>query len=202
MKGTIESQTNYLSLAISIVDSYTKEQPVGTLTFYLNNENLQPIKNNSGYYLFLNLHEDNYTLWVHSEFYFDTSFDVQLSSLNPLNPLIEIELKPTPSYPFPSGATLIRGTVLDSTKRTIPNAIVEIREKDIKSLTSQKGEYALYFPPLKKDEVVKENGKRYVKTANGKKICITASLGKQTGKVTLDGVEEGASNSVKYILLR
>jgi hypothetical protein len=202
MNGKIESRTNYLSFAILIVDSYTKDQPVGNLTFYINNEILQPMKNNSGYYLFLNLCGDNYCLQINSEFYFDKSLDVQLSSLNPLNPLIQVELIPTPTYPFSSGATLIRGMVLDSSKRPVSNAIVKINEKKIESFTSQKGEFVLYFPSLKKDEIIKENNKRYVKTANGKRICISSSSGKEAGKVTLDGVEEGVSNSVKYILLR
>ena len=48
-----------------------------------------------------------------------------------LNIYANITLKPKPSYPFPPGATVIRGKVYDSAGKAISGAKVRLKGKDV-----------------------------------------------------------------------
>ena len=145
LKKATELRMRSLSFSISLVDSYIENRPIGSLSVYLNEEQYKAVKNPSGYYVFSDIHRGIYTLHVVSEFYFEESLDVDPHSLDPLCPVKEIRLIPTPAYPFPSGATLIRGRVLDSNKKPVSSAFVEIREKNLRSLTTPREEFYFIF---------------------------------------------------------
>ena len=210
-----ESSTVALSLAIYLVDEFTQRQPIGNLSVSVNDGKLVPVKNPSGYYLLFKpkvLPEDvseKLQVNVKSDYYFEENLEVQLSALDPKEPLKQIELKPNPSYPFPNGTTLIRGMVVEPpSDAAASGATVEIAEKGLQTKTSSKGEFVLYFLPLTQDEVVKGDDPladptaRYVKTAAGKQLDVTAHHESYSGSLTISSVSEGISNNVKYIQLK
>jgi hypothetical protein len=199
MSRILESHTRRLSLAICLIDNYANKPPLGAVNISLKYQKYKATGSPSGYYVFLNLPDETYTVQARSDFYFDEDVEVTPSSLNLLNPVKKIWLKPNPAYPFPLGATLIRGLVLDSNKKTVSDAMVEITGKNIKTVTSEKGEFVLCFPPLKETEIIKENGKRFVKGNGNKKIHIKATHLAGLGETDIE-VEEG-STSIKYIQL-
>jgi hypothetical protein len=80
-----------------------------------------------------------------------------------LNMYANITLKPKPSYPFPPGATLIRGNVYDSAGEAVSGAKVRVKGKDVENKTTEEGEFVLYFGPLTEDEIIRVDGKRFVK---------------------------------------
>jgi hypothetical protein len=215
MSEILESTTVALSLAIYLVDEFTMQQPIGNLNVSVNGGKFVPVKNPSGYYLLFKPKvkpEDdieNLQVNVKSDYYFEENLEVQLSSLDPKEPLKRIELKPNPSYPFPNGTTLIRGVVVEPPSDVAASsATVEIAEKGLQTKTSSKGEYVLYFQPLTQDDVVREEAPltdqtmRYVKTAAGKQLEITAHDENYSGSLTVISVSEGISNNVKYIQLK
>jgi hypothetical protein len=195
----IDSRTVKLSLAVSLIDDFTKKTPLGSVKVSLKDRKHEAIKNLSGYYVFLDLPDETYTVQVKSDFYFDENVDATLSSLDSRNPVKEIWLTPKPSYPFPPGATLVRGTVYDTSQKTVPDAVVQISEKNLKNATSEKGEFVLYFRPLKESEIVRDNGKRFVKGQAGKRIRIKATKNGRLGEEDIE-IEEGSTNII-YIHL-
>jgi hypothetical protein len=85
---------------------------------------------------------------------------VVLPMPNPLNPLEIVTFAPTPAYPFPANATLVRGLVRQA-GAGVPNAVVtstydEVEPADpsvtvvrnVETLTDREGEYALFFKRL------------------------------------------------------
>jgi len=85
---------------------------------------------------------------------------VVLPMPNPLNPLEIVTLAPTPAYPFPANATLVRGLVQQG-GAAVPNVVVTARydevdpadasltiATDVETLTDREGEYALFFKRL------------------------------------------------------
>ena len=105
-----DKHTIKLSLAVLAIDDYTKDRPIGEINISLKEDSKpKAIKNPSGYHLFLDLPNDPYTIQIKSRFYFDEEVEVTLSSLDPIKPVKEVNLKPNPSYPFLPGTTLIRG---------------------------------------------------------------------------------------------
>lgn len=165
----IRSVGSKLSLAINLIDDYSPGEIVGEVGVSLKGLVMNPVRNPSGYYLFLNLPENNYTVQVKGgEFYFDTGKEnVNPTDLDKRNPVINITLYPTPSYPFPPTATLIMGRVQDSMGKGIPNAVLNVGESDIQARTTGKGDFVIYFKGLKKDDVTLIDGKKLV-NINGK----------------------------------
>ncbi len=65
------------------------------------------------------------------------------------NPAIDIVLKPIPSYPFPSGITLIKGVVKDLAieapeEQGVSGATVKIKDTEYEGTTTEKGEFVIY----------------------------------------------------------
>jgi len=79
---------------------------------------------------------------------------------NPLQPLEAVTLSPTPSYPFPANATLVRGrvreggvaapdAVVSSTYTAVdPTDATQTVFRNVATLTDREGEFALFFKRL------------------------------------------------------
>lgn len=72
----------------------------------------------------------------------------------PENLIIRVKLRPRPSYPFPSGTTLLRGTLRDTDGNPISGADVKVLGDTFKTVTMLNGEFVLYFPASQADAAV------------------------------------------------
>lgn len=183
--------TTTLSVAVSLQDDYTENQPIGGVKVFLAGQELKSVKNPSGYYLFLDLAGSEYQVRVETDYYFSQKTTVKLTDLDPLNPVVRFKLKPKPSYPFSPGTTLIRGMVHSSDGNMIPGAKVEVPGKNVSNITTEKGEFVLYFKGLTEEDIVKEGNKRFVKGNGGKKVDLKATHDAKTGTKDLKEVREG-----------
>lgn len=100
------------------------------------------------------------------------------------NPVVTIAVIPRPSYPYSNNATLVRGLVVSNTgSNTDPavNAEVNVLNRIEQTKTNEKGEFALCFKEIKKNEDItieikqNENSKTIDSTLEEGK---TISLGK------------------------
>lgn len=178
-----------LSLAIALIDEYTGKQPIGYIRVFIKGKNLEAAKNRSGYYLFDHLPDAKF-IRVESEFYFEREIAVKSSDLNPQNPVMSITIKPKPCYPFPAGATLIRGMVQDSKGNSVSGAKVEVKGKKVSNRTTVKGEFVLYFKALTEEEIIVKNSKRFVKGNADGTIHLKTTHDSKTGKADLVEIEE------------
>lgn len=194
----LERHVTRLSFAVRLLDDYSGETPVGRVDVSLKGRGGEkPVKNLSSYHLFLDLPGDTYTVRVRSDHYFDEdSGIIEQAKLDPVEPVVEMILKPNPTYPFPPGATLIRGMVRDSAGKAVSGARVMVREMCVESSTTEKGEFVLYFGSLTEDEVVREDGKRFVKgDKNCKIIYLEVEYGGIAETTELE-LEEGKTTSI------
>lgn len=151
-EGDVISTT--LSLAVWLNDDYTKERPIGNIQVKISEADIKAVKNLSGYFLFTDLTSGNYTVVTESDFYFSEEAAVNTSLLDPKNPVVEIALKPKPSYPFPGNATLARGLVTNT--GPVVNAEVTVVGKTIETFTDEKGEFVLYFKGIEMENITIE----------------------------------------------
>jgi hypothetical protein len=209
-----ESLTKNLSLAINLVDNFTKEPPVGKISVALLDEKYKAVKNPSRYYLFLNLPAKEYTIQIRSDFYVDQNSLVKISPIDPeagidekIGQIIkDVILEPTPAYPFPKGATLIRGMVLNHKEKPVPYAKVTMTEKGLSTLTTEKGEYVFYFQKFTSADILTKDGKRYVKPKKTSKNTTTLTIkaeaqNSSSAELTIDALEEGTCLPVPTIKL-
>ncbi len=193
----LERRTTKLSLAVFLMDDYSGGMPPCAVNVSLKEIEEKPIKNPGSYYLFLNLPGDTYTVRVRSDHYFaEESGTINIAELDPADPVVSITLKPDPSYPFPSGATLIRGMVYDSEGKSVSGARVSVLGIDIWNKTTEWGEFVLYSGDLTEDEIIKEDGKRFVKGNNDSKIIHLEVEYSGVTKTTELQVKEGETTSV------
>jgi hypothetical protein len=121
-----DSGTKNLSLAVSVIDTFTA-LPAAVKLYVLLKERprLQAILSTSGAYCFEDIPNGNYTLVTEPDpvtadwFFlqplpgnpwptnFESAVTLPLAGAQPLR----VWLAPNPSYPFPAGATLVRGLV-------------------------------------------------------------------------------------------
>lgn len=94
-------------------------------------ENRRPIQHAGDLFVFTNLAPGEYAVTVSSNYYFPSKTVILVSELIDFDkPLVVVEMLPAPWYPFPSYATLLRGSVTDAeTARPIAGATVIARYK-------------------------------------------------------------------------
>ncbi|PXF60967.1 MAG: hypothetical protein C4B59_06335 [Candidatus Methanogaster sp.] len=164
-KILLEGITRKLSLAVYLVDEYSNKGIADDLEVSLKDWNMAPVRTIGGYYIFFDLPDSSYTVQVRgATYYFDeTVTEVQLADLDPRNPVVSITLKPTPSYRFPPSSTLIRGSLWDPYGRGVPEAEIQVKERDIRTKTNGNGEFVIYF---------RDSGNYDVTTIDEKKLVI------------------------------
>jgi hypothetical protein len=175
-----DSLVRRLSLAISLTDDFTGAAPDGTFQILLRERRAEqrrgqePIRNNSGFFCFLDVPDGNYTILLEpgSEarvFYLrpeagnawsaDFTRTVALPRPNPLAPVVPLTLTPNPSYRFPANATLVRGrasraagpvagaVVRASYERATPTTVDPgaTATVNVESQTDSRGYYVLFF---------------------------------------------------------
>ena len=164
--------TTILSLAVRLIDDFTERETIGSIKVTIKEGDIKAFKNLSGYYLFNDMNTGNYNVAVGSDFYLPEETAVNIPQPDPKNPVVEISLKPRPSYLFPSYATLVRGLVSDGSP--VAKAEVEVVGKPIKTLTDEKGEFVLYFKGIEMENITVE----IKKGGNTKSVNTTIEEGK------------------------
>jgi hypothetical protein len=202
-----------VSLAVALVDRYTSlvrrnaievvlsERPVGRTRVLLREFSLEGRLNPSGYFLFLNIPDGIYTLHVEAEHYLDEEVPLSLPTSPPENPLVTIFLQPRPSYPFPAGATLIRGLAQDTAGKPVADVHVAVVGKNIANRSAENGEFVLYFNSLKEQDVIRVNGKTLVKGNGDQTITVRAEHPNYGTATKTVEVEEGTTAFVSFALI-
>jgi hypothetical protein len=211
MNKVLEERNKKVSLALRLVDAFSESTPIGKIAVSLKDQTYKPIRNSSGHFVFVDLPVEKYIVQVEGELYFydNTSQqnEVDLKALEPKNPTKELPLlKPTPDYPFPPSTTLIRGKVLCAiTLKPAKDVTVEIDgqtadKKTVSTQTTSKGEFALYFPTLKGEDVETSGQTRYVKIGNSKKLTLKITKNNAHTTKTVENVIEGRTTSIQQAI--
>ncbi|HML05301.1 MAG TPA: hypothetical protein VK426_05980 [Methanobacterium sp.] len=169
----LEKSETKVSSVIRLVDDYSECDPIGKVDVSLKDIEKRPIKNISLYYVFIDLLKGIYQIQVKSDYYFDEYLNIFIDGdVFKLGNLHEIKLKPNFSYPFPNGATVIRGTVCDVSRKILSGASIKVIVKggngneisNFETETSENGEFLFYFNTSQiKDFITKNNSNKGIK---------------------------------------
>lgn len=194
--------TTRLSLAVRLVDAFTDGRPVGSQRVSIEGVDAEPVRNPSGYHVFRDLAADTVTLVVDGGPRYDDARveDVEVVDLtapdhgvDPADPATwpveTVELAPSPTYEFPAGTTLVRGTVRDSSDETVAGATVSVRDAPPEAETDENGGYVLFFGPELSADVSVDGGLVEVDDANP--VVEASHPDHGTASETVE-VEEGA----------
>lgn len=175
-----------LSLAVHLQDKSARlPAPAGRIEVILKKFNRKAVKNPSGYHVYLALEDGDYEVQIDSDFYLPKSFTVAIpdpgtSSDDEITfvdlgeaALAEVALVPDVSYPFSSGATLVRGQVVESSGDPVPQALINILDDlgtpsalPVSFHANAKGQFVLFGNKLTKLLIKEINGKPYEGSRN------------------------------------
>lgn len=159
--------TTHLTLAVALVDAFTGRQPRSDVRVAAPDADATPVVNPSGYHLFLDLPAEPFTVVVDGgQRYLDVEETVDPVEHDP--PVVTFELRPSPAYRFPPGATVLRGVVRDDDGDgdPIPDATVSVRHTDRETVSDSNGEFVLFFTGLTANDVQRApDGRRLVQVA-------------------------------------
>lgn len=173
--------TTNLSFAVWLIDEYTEKRSLGHMRVIIKGENIKGISNINGYYIFTNLDTGTYEIEIVSDFYFTGEETINMATLAPKNPVVEVTLRPRPAYPFPDNSTLVRGLV--SNADPIIGAEVGVTGKTIKTITDEKGEFVIYFKGIKTEDITIEI-KKDTNTKNVPAVTIKEGETTNTGIIS------------------
>ena len=193
-----EERVAKLSLAVLLQDDFApNKRTIGKVKVSIKEQHLQATQNLSGYYIFMDVLDGDYTIQVISDYYFNIEEEVTLPVPDPRNPVKSITLIPVPYYPFPSGTTLVKGVVKDElSAQPVAGANVRILNPEVGSRTTKKGEFALYFTGLKEQDVIKVNKKKYVKGDTNQNLTLEIIHPDYADKQVNIEVEENKTTSI------
>ena len=97
--------------------------------------------------------------------------------------ILEILLKPRPSYPFAENAILVRGSV--SNTHTLADCSINVVDENITTRTDERGEFVLFLKRFEQNEESEEENEKDItieinKNVNTKTINTTIKEGKTT----------------------
>lgn len=184
-----------VALVVILTDGFSGGPPTPEAVVFIKDSRYPAIRNLTGYYVFTRIPKyETFDIHVTCPGFFPkkhtlTAGDVAL--LDPKSPVVKLTLEPLPSYPFPGGATLIRGMVRGGEGRPVPGARVEIEGETTGVHTTHKGEFALFFTGITEDDIQAEDGKKWLTIAGKKEITLNARIDTKTGTYTVPSVAEG-----------
>ena len=143
--------TSHLSFAVMLIDEYTQDGPSGRIEVKIKEGGPAAARNLSGYFLVTDRAPGLYTVSIEADYYFAAEQVVNTPTLDPKAPVVLIVLKPNPRYPFPAGATLLRGVVVNSSP--VAGAAISVTGKTITTNSDQQGEFVLYFRGIKTEAI-------------------------------------------------
>lgn len=182
----LEKITTHLSLAVLPKDAFAPAEGIkGDLSMTVNEYGKKPLRHKLGYFLFMDLPEETYTITARGEYYFSITV-TDITVTDPLRPIVEFEMEPNASYPFPEGATLLKGTVTTDSGAPIPGATIGIMDSPRSMITDERGRFVFYFKDVAGDE---ESGS--INIAKTGYMAQTATY----------RIEEGTTKVVSIILL-
>jgi hypothetical protein len=143
--------TTKLAFAVWLADGFTHRSPESSPRVMLMDGIVRAHKNLSGYFLFTDMAPGTYTVRTESELYLPAEVTVDTTALDPKNPVVQIALKPATNYPFPDGATLLRGMVTNGAP--VDGAAVSVTGKPMTTVTDSHGEFVLHFEGIKTETI-------------------------------------------------
>lgn len=164
----LEQQAGRLSLAVRLTDDFAPtDRPAGRISVAFKGQPWKAVRNLSGYHVFEDLPRGSFAVQIRSALYLDEDREVTLPHPTPSNPLLTVTLKPKWFYPFPAGATLVRGLVQEAGGIPVAAVVVKVTGSAPENRTSEDGRFVLYFKGVTEEQVTPPPGRRLLKASDG-----------------------------------
>lgn len=144
----LEARETALALAVRVVDTHTGTAPPVGLSVAIEDDARTPLRTGPGTYVFLGaaIEGDPTVVVDGAARYRPFSESLTIPATGP--PAVEVALEPSTAYPFPRGATLVRGSARTTTGTPIAGATITVRDTDLGTTSEASGEFVLPLDSL------------------------------------------------------
>src|SRR5574341_40460 len=115
------------------------------------------IKHNTGYYLFINFPEGEYTVSAGGNYYRKEDLLLDTKTVQPDQPFVDIFLNPKANYPFPEGMTVLKGKIVDRDDRPLFEASITIEGMTENAISEDTGGFFMQFDAIDEDKNITLN---------------------------------------------
>lgn len=193
--AAVELFTAGVSFAVRLRDDFSREWfLVDKTRVFIKGNGRMALENPSKYQVFVDLDGTSFTVRVENKYYSEKEVDVVIAALDPRHPLVSVTMTPGYLYPFPKGATLVRGRVVDSVAAPVAGASITLAGTALSNTSEPDGRFVLYFGPAREEDIVLQNNERLMKILGSTTIDLTiAHPDYHVKTVTIGTVIEGTT---------
>lgn len=192
----LEQKIKKPSVVFYLIDDFTGNKPTGNIEVSIDGIDTKPVRNRSGYYIFFGLPEMKLEFVIKADGFEEKREKVLIKKDSPA--IKTINLIPLSAYSFPSGSTIIRGTVFEEgTAKPIEGVMVSLNifGKNKQMATARDGKLVIYLNELNENRTIKRNGSYIVKDNTNTDFSLAFTRQGYSGVnnkiiVTKEGVEE------------
>ena len=105
-----------VSVAVQVIDDFINRPMEDSLISIEIEGARRPIRKKGGYYVFVNLSMNQAKLSIRTKQFQYYEETIDLTKLNPLEPVVKVRLKPNKCYTLPRGTTCVEGTAKPGSK--------------------------------------------------------------------------------------
>ncbi|RPJ77220.1 MAG: hypothetical protein EHM20_06460 [Alphaproteobacteria bacterium] len=166
----LEGIESSLTLAVLLKDDLSPdEKAFGDLFLNVPRKRKAITRNNTGHFLLIDLPKINQTITGGGKYYNQGSLTIDYkqgalfvndNQIDPKNPVASITLSPKSNYPFPKGMTLLRGKLIDTENKPVPQASISVLDMRLTAVSDDTGEYFIQLTALDTDNTVILNIKK------------------------------------------
>ncbi len=109
-------------------------------------------KHSTGYFLFINFPEGEYTVSAGGNYYRREDFLLDTKIVQPDQPFVDIFLNPKANYPFPEGMTVLKGKIVDMDDRPLFEASITIEGMTQNAISEETGGFFILFDAIDEDK--------------------------------------------------
>lgn len=134
-------------VSFNVLDDFTGKMPAGAVSVSIENSSIKPVKNNYGYYTFTGLTAGSYNFIIKNNYFASQKITLKLENNSP-SVSRQVNLIPLPSYQFPEGSTVIKGTVVDNiSKAPVAGAGINLKLKGVEknTVSDEQGKFVIYL---------------------------------------------------------
>jgi hypothetical protein len=158
----LERIRSNLNLAVLLKDDLSPDKMAfSELYLDVERKKRELIRNSTGHFLLIDLPEGKQTISGSGYYYSKGTLAIEVKQgkvyldnvlVDTINPVKSITLNPKSNYPFPEGATVIIGKILDEDYKPVEGVRIEVTGFPLKSTTSEpEGGFFIRFDPADGD---------------------------------------------------
>lgn len=151
----LERKQTRIIMAIKLKDDLVPEKSViGEVYLKIYGMKKDPVKHSTGYFILTEDPGEKCSIIAGGKYYKEETFTIQTTELNPKQPFVDLFLKPNANYSFPQGMTVLKGKIVDTDHKPVPDATIIVKPMPERTVSEYDGAFFIHFDTIDMDKEI------------------------------------------------